>query len=139
MATIRLPFPPSVNHYWASRVAGGARKFVQTFIGTRGKEYRASVIAAVRTRWPDLRQPLKCRLSVKIDVYPPDRRTRDLSNLPKAVEDALTHAGVWVDDSQIDELLIVRKAVISPGHLELTIEKIEAEVVQGNLFEGAGS
>lgn len=38
----------------------------------------------------------------------PDRRRRDLDNMPKALFDGLTHAGVWTDDSQIDDLRIVR-------------------------------
>ena len=43
-----------------------------------------------------------------MDAFPPDRRRRDLDNLPKAVQDSIAHAGVFEDDSQID-LLIVRR------------------------------
>ncbi len=42
-------------------------------------------------------------------VYPPDRRARDLDNLGKALLDALTKAGVYGDDSQIDHLTFARR------------------------------
>jgi len=34
-------------------------------------------------------------VAVRIEVYVPDWRRRDLGNLPKGVLDALTHARVW--------------------------------------------
>ena len=52
--------------------------------------------------------PMDGRISVRVDAAPPDRRVRDLDNISKALLDALTHAGVWRDDSQIDDLRIVR-------------------------------
>ena len=42
--------------------------------------------------------PLRCCLY----FVPPDRRRRDLDNLYKCLFDALGHAGVYEDDSQID-------------------------------------
>jgi Holliday junction resolvase RusA-like endonuclease len=48
-----------------------------------------------------------CR-RVVVEVYVPDRRKRDLDNLHKGILDSLTHAGVWGDDSQIDDLRIYR-------------------------------
>ncbi|NBW22487.1 MAG: RusA family crossover junction endodeoxyribonuclease, partial [Caulobacteraceae bacterium] len=36
---------------------------------------------------------------VVIEAFPPDRRKRDLDNILKSLLDALTHAGVWEDDS----------------------------------------
>ena len=37
---------------------------------------------------------------------------------------ALTHAGVWKDDSQIDKLLIVRKGIEKPGRIVVTVTAI---------------
>lgn len=48
------------------------------------------------------------RLSVTIYAYPPDRRKRDLDNILKCLLDSLEKAQVFVDDSQIDELIIRR-------------------------------
>ena len=52
--------------------------------------------------------PPGARLSLHLHVCPPDRRARDLSNLPKALEDALTHAGVWADVPALTEELLSR-------------------------------
>lgn len=62
------------------------------------------------------------RLSVSIYAAPPDNRRRDLDNLPKAVLDALTHAQVWPDDSQLDRLLIERVPVQKGGMIRVEIE-----------------
>jgi len=43
------------------------------------------------------------RFAIVVDAFPPDGRKRDLDNLCKATLDALTHAKVWADDSQLQE------------------------------------
>ena len=118
-ATIRLPWPPSVNHYWRSVRIGRA---VRVLISKAGRQYRKAVAAAVRERWPGLSVPTSHRLSVRISAVSPDRRSRDLDNLPKALFDALTHAGVWVDDSQIDFYSIERRGFARGGWVDLKIE-----------------
>ena len=64
---------------------------------------------------------LKDRLSVEITLYPPDRRKRDLDNYLKGTLDALTHAGLWEDDSQIDTLSIQRGLVVKNGYVDVSI------------------
>ena len=57
-------------------------------------------------------------------VFPPDRRRRDIDNLPKAVLDSLEFAGVFENDSQVDRLLVLRQGVEAPaGRIELLIEE----------------
>lgn len=51
------------------------------------------------------------RMKVALVLSPPDKRKRDLDNYLKATLDAMTHAGVFVDDSQIDALSIERGEV----------------------------
>lgn len=95
-----LPFPPSVNGYW--RAFRG-----RNILSKRGRQYRhdahveilASEHATVR---------MDGRLQVSLDLHPPDRRRRDVDNYCKGVLDALTHAGVWGDDEQIDDLHILK-------------------------------
>ncbi len=91
-----LPFPPSVNHYWRSRRGGGR------FISKAGRAFRAAVMAL-----PSL--PLGAiasRVAVRVDLWAPDRRVRDLDNFAgKALYDALVHAGVLVAD---DSTVVVR-------------------------------
>jgi crossover junction endodeoxyribonuclease RusA len=87
---LNLSWPPSVNHYWGQH---GKRRFVSQF----GKAYRQEV-------WAEL----KNRLHVKIIASPPDNRKRDLDNILKSLLDAMTHAGVYEDDEQIDALELYR-------------------------------
>lgn len=103
---LTLPFPPSVNRYWRN-VSG------KTLISEQGRAYRKHVSASVYAQRPPL--GLTQRLAVDIVALMPDRRRRDLDNLLKATLDALQHAGVYEDDSQIDDLRIVRGQGHAPG------------------------
>lgn len=90
-----LPYPPSVNHYWIRSSRG-------MFIGKRGKEYREDVKDIA-----DICKARKLEKPLKVEVWQllPDRRQRDIDNIFKALFDALTHADIWNDDSQIYELV----------------------------------
>lgn len=117
--SLELPYPPSVNTYWRHVVIGRAAR---TLISRRGREYRTAVQRAVLAQ----RAPKASgRLAVRIDVYPPDLRQRDLDNIPKAVLDALTHAGIWQDDSQIDRLTVTRRDVEKGGRVVVRIKEHE--------------
>ena len=115
VACLNFPWPPSVNTYW--RHPGGGKHL----ISAKGRSYRKEV------GWEAKAQ--KCaysefgRLSVEIWAYPPDARRRDLDNLLKAILDALTGIA-WKDDSQIDDLRIVRKGIYPKGLMEVKIEVI---------------
>lgn len=102
---LELPYPPSVNHYWGQ---SGNRRF----IGKKGVAFRAAVLNAATEADAN---PLEGRLSVHIELFPPDRRKRDLDNVLKSLLDACEHAGCYENDSQIDEIHIVRKEVIKDG------------------------
>ncbi len=60
-------------------------------------------------------------LEVSIVAWLPDARRRDVDNLLKAPLDALAHAGIYDDDSQIADLSI-RKAGIDRANPRLEIE-----------------
>lgn len=127
MASFRLPYPPSTNAIWKSRVIGKGRKaFVSTYLTKVGVQYRRDVQAAILERFGVIK-PLRCRLSVRLVVVPPDRRRRDIDNTIKSVFDSLTHAGVWVDDEQIDRIEVIRGPVTKPGWLDVSIERIAAQ------------
>jgi crossover junction endodeoxyribonuclease RusA len=111
-----LPFPPSTNHYWR-------RVGQRTLISRGGRTFRESVcaiLAAARV------QPLDGPLVVDIDVYPPDRRRRDLDNLQKALFDALQHGGAYRDDSQIARLTVERQNMVAGGKVRVRIAPIRA-------------
>jgi len=54
-------------------------------------------------------------------LCPPDLRRRDLDNCFKALFDALTHAGIWQDDSQVKQLSACWGPVTKRGQAKITI------------------
>ena len=64
--------------------------------------------------------PLTGRLAVALRFFEPNRLKRDIDNLPKALLDALTQAGLWLDDAQIDCLMLAR-AGVSPDRPRVVV------------------
>ncbi len=110
-----LPYPPTVNTCWRRR---GSTYFVSKV----GECYRRDVALIVRQQ--RLKLKLSGRLAIKIIAEPPDKRRRDLDNILKAPLDALTHAGLLIDDEQFDEINIVRGQLVSGGRLGVKIYEI---------------
>lgn len=107
-----LPYPPSVNTYWRSNRG-------RVHIADEGRDYRAAVVALCRR----CEVSDTARLRVQIVTHAADNRRRDLDNVCKALLDALAHAGVYGDDSQIDELRVVRG---ERQHVASVVVEIEA-------------
>lgn len=77
------------------------------------KEYRWWKTEAeqyVSDAFPD-RKPDEERYAVRIYFYWGDNRRRDIDNFAKPILDAITESNrVWVDDCQVDQLLIYRES-----------------------------
>lgn len=122
---LELPWPPSVNHYWRSVVIG---ERVRNLISAKGRAYKRNVGQAVleqtigRQRKHNL---FLGRVHVVLTLYPPDHRQRDVDNSIKAVLDALTSANVWRDDSQVDDLHVMRSKVVQGGKAVVRILEVE--------------
>lgn len=98
-------------------------------LSREGREYRKRVANEVTLqRVP--RYQLTGKLAVHITAHCPDRRARDLDNLVKAVADGLQHTQVFVTDSDIDDLHVVRGPVLPGGLLRLTINEIANEATK---------
>lgn len=113
---ITLPYPPSVNHYWR-------RVGPRTLISREGRAFRKDVCALLGGGGPR-KPPAGGRIALAMDAFPPDRRRRDLDNIQKPVLDALEHAGVYEDDSQVDLLLTRRREPVKGGSLEVRIDEL---------------
>jgi crossover junction endodeoxyribonuclease RusA len=114
--SIKLPWPPSVNHYWRSIAIRGS---VRVLISAQGTEYRQEVSYLV----PRM-DPIETDLICEIFAHPPNRLRRDLDNLLKAPLDALQHAGVYKDDSQIKKLSIEMRDVVKGGKLLVFLREL---------------
>ncbi|HAU6622993.1 TPA: RusA family crossover junction endodeoxyribonuclease, partial [Salmonella enterica] len=99
-----LPFPPSVNTYWRHPNKGAFAG--KSLISAAGRKFQSTACAAIVEQLRRLPKPTSAPASVEIVLFPPDNRIRDLDNYNKALFDALTHAGVWEDDSQVKRMLV---------------------------------
>jgi len=110
---LTLPYPPSVNHYWR-------RVGPHTLISREGRTFRRNVCALLGGGGPR-KPPSSGRIALAMDAFPTDRRRRDLDNIQKPVLDALEHAGIYADDSQIDLLVTRRREAGADGRLTIEI------------------
>ncbi len=110
---IQLPYPPSINRYY--RHVG-----YRTLISREGRTFRKNVCALLGGGGPR-KPPAGGRIALCMDAFPPDRRRRDMDNIQKPVLDALQHAQIYEDDSQIDLLLTRRRDVVAGGRLGVIV------------------
>ena len=105
-----LPYPPTINTYWRNLGEG------RTVLSRGAREYRKAVMELIGAA-----VPVRDRLRIEIELYPPDKRRRDLDNVTKSLFDCMQHAHVFHDDSQIDEYRIKRMPVVAGGRCVVTM------------------
>lgn len=110
--TLELPYPPSTNHnaYWGQV---GHRRYLTA----KAKAFRADVWEACRNR-----EGFQIPLAMTVELYPTDRRKRDIDNPIKALLDALQHAGVIADDSLVEKLTVTKRGIVKGGKCVVTLE-----------------
>lgn len=130
--SLRLPMPPSLNHYRAifQPTPASGKQFNRTAHRARlitsadGRAY----LAHVKRVCAHIFDPLTGRLQVSVTICYRDRRKIDLDNRLKALLDGLKEAKVFEDDSQIDVLHVKRGPVSPPdGHVIVTLAVIGDE------------
>ena len=99
-----LPYPPTINNYYVRS------KYGAIFINQKGRSYRAAVQYNMRHE-----KPIEGKIKLHIDVFPPDKKKRDMDNLNKCLLDSLQNTGVIKDDYDIDQLSMTRRDVIQGG------------------------
>ena len=111
---VELPYPPSVNHYW--RPGRDRRGRPARYLTTAAKEFKAAVSILCGRK-----QPFSGRVGVRVQVWTPDRRQRDLDNLLKGLLDSISGAGVILDDCQVDEIQMRREGVHKGGKVQVWV------------------
>ena len=93
-----LPFPPSTNAHW--RYSQG-----RVFLSDQSKAFIDEVFYSIHRQ----RLAIKINEPVKLIIvlHPKNNQKRDIDNFgTKALLDAMTHAGVWKDDSLVKQMLL---------------------------------
>lgn len=126
-AFLTIPFPPTLNHNIGRK---GARYF-------QSGEYK-SFLSQVGWLWLKAKPQdwsKESRYSVAIELVYNTRRRYDVDNRVKPILDALTHAGTWNDDAQVDEILVVRGEVDKENpHAKIWIEARKPRGLVRKLF-----
>lgn len=100
---IILPYPTVTgNHLWRFTPNG-------VVVNEIGRKYYQAVEASVRAQ--GARYGISVPMTVIMRVYLPDARKRDLTNIAKVVEDALTKAGFWEDDSLVHRSIHEKRGI----------------------------
>jgi len=97
-----MMMPPSVNAMYR---ALGRR----VILSKPGRDFFRVTIPAIKYQANGWRT--SGRVAVLVRLYFPDRRRCDIDNRIKGCQDALTKAGIWADDVQVDDLRVLRMPV----------------------------
>jgi len=118
MIHLSLPWPPSTNTVYPSTRWG------RRCLSDKGKAYHAAVQAAVaEAGFPSIDGPA----AVWIQLFPPDRRRRDVGNHEKVLVDALVACHVLADDSMeyLTDLRLTAHGIVPEGEVQVFITKAE--------------
>ncbi len=120
---LTLPWPPSLNRIYRAVPRGKKASIV---LSEAARNYKRAAAAALPVgRVPP---PLTGRLLVWMTLHPPLKLAKarwDIANREKLMIDCLTEQRVWLDDSQIDAMVILRGEPVGAGRVELTIHTLE--------------
>lgn len=123
--SLRVPMPPSRHAYM--NLFQPPRGRARLIISSAGRAYKDAVAKCWRDAnkgWtPD---PLTGPVRLLVVLRMATRRSSDLDNRMKALQDAIVEAGIIADDSLIDHLGVLRGPVdpSGKGYCDLIIETI---------------
>lgn len=120
MFKIKLDLPPSANA--RITIMRGARKVTNT---STYRAWQLKAVHMIKRQLPAGHVPWNGSISFTMLHIPADRRARDLDNMCKAVQDALTRAGLIEDDRHISRLRVYRLPVdkVNGGHIVVYVQK----------------
>lgn len=113
--SVTLPYPPGINHLWFTDRNGRRRL---SAAGRQFKDDAGKLCCAAGFR------PLTGEVAVTLHFYRP-RRIGDVDGGIKIVLDAL-QGYAYVNDSQIERLVVCRWDDPKRPRVEVTVEEVEA-------------
>ena len=111
---VRLPYPPSINHYY-----GRSRKTGAVYLTKKARTFRKQVVGMLH----GAQRFGAARLAIRVDLFPP-REGCDVDNTVKPTLDALQHAGIFDNDRQVKDLRIVWRHTVPDGAVEVQLWEI---------------
>ena len=114
--TLRLPWPPSLNRIW--RAVNN-----RIILSEAARKYATAAANALPVGRVD---SLRGRLVVTMSLSAPAKmgaKAWDIANREKLMIDTLTKQRIWLDDSQIDTMVITRGAPSESGHVDILIQE----------------
>lgn len=127
MITLSVPTPPSSNHRLI--VARG-----RAVLAPEHRRWMAEAVRTIAAQLPRGWQPITGPVLLIADVQVPGLSS-DVSNRLKSLEDALTEAGVWLDDRQVAEIQARKSFGLESCEARLSILPTDAPHLAKRLFE----
>lgn len=120
MLRIELPMPPHDNHHYT--IARGRK-----ILSNESRAYAEQVAwlaISMRTKGELPREPLTEKLKATVLVIHPDKRRRDILNFQKALWDSMQKAEIIKDDSQLDDVRVIRGITDGEAMVIVTMHEI---------------
>ena len=107
-----LPWPPTVNHYHQPVRQGRGVRIIK---GAKARAYQAVAVAAIVSAGLDAKG-IDGPVRITITLNPPTLARYDVDGRPKGILDALTDAGFWLDDSQVQSMTVEKGEKVKGGN-----------------------
>lgn len=123
-----MPLPPSVNSYWERATTFRGKRIMRR--SNAACEFLSRALVALRQQ----NAPSYGPGIVIVDIYLHHRpQGGDRDNYNKGILDALTHAEVWDDDSQVLDVHVHKRGTVAKGAAVIDIRPAtEAEIAQAD-------
>lgn len=115
--TVRLPWPPTVNHYHQPIIRNGKPRIIKS---AKVREYLDKNYILIHRQLIGSLM-IGNNVIMQIDLHPPTLRSYDVDNRAKAVLDTLSKASFWVDDDQCESLLLNKCQKEKGGFVDIFI------------------
>ena len=107
-----LPYPPTVNHYHQPVRQGRGVRIIK---GAKARAYQADAVAAITAAGLDA-EGIDGPVRITITLNPPTLARYDVDGRPKGILDAITAAGFWLDDSQVQSMTVEKGEKVKGGN-----------------------